>query len=366
MKFATILEAFGSAWTFRDGDGRQSSQVLTDTRRNTVLAQFGWASLNRLSEVEALADGRRFHARLDGAEVDFETRSVYPFGGEGAIERNFVLRDGLMEVCVDVKPGRGEAVRDFELETVTFPGDWVRVELVPELPAPGGEWNWKTLAADGEILYESAAPFALLLLTAADGFQVELGAGCDWWRLTSGGIAEADAWQIRRDGAGIHVRRRMIAVPAETQIERRAWRFNYYLAWSDGRKREALGRFSVLPAVEPAKEAGSDCRRAPAVRKWLRKLLRRAADGDSHLELQLAAPTVCDDAGHLERPGKQSLRHWDLDEIFALYAWGNRQAGSGRVLKITLPETSCWKKMPSGRYLENTPPGAVGLRDTTA
>ena len=54
-----------------------------------------------------------------------------------------------------------------------------------------------------------------------------------------------------------------------------------------------------------------------------------------------AAPELCLDAAHLGRAGKGELEHFDLEDYFAFYLWGNHQlAGRGDSFTM-LPAPEC-------------------------
>ena len=118
----------------------------------------------------------------------------------------------------------------------------------------------------------------------------------------------------------------------------------------------------MILTPDPAQAVNCECFQAPAVRKYLRKIVRQQQETSGNVHLNLPDVQSCDDAGHLERPGKKALRHWGLDELFALYSWGNRTLGWDRTLRIMLPEDSIFRKFPSVRYLSN-PPGETALRE---
>lgn len=347
------LEAFGDGWKFAAAGCRQSAWRLSDTRRGEDILLINWAKLNGCSEADALSEKCRFHSKLDNAEAVVESLNVYPFGGESSIERTLSLRGKLAEIKIDIKPGRGEFVRDLELEELFFPGEFAKLEILRSIPAPGGEWQLETLPANAGTAYAEDKPFALLLLTDADGFQIELGSGGDWWRTLGAGKV---FWSIEIIPDGVAVKRQVIALADEEITERRPWRFNYYIAWGRNSAMRMLpDKEDTVLSPDLVKEVKCDCFRAPAVRKYLRKQLRHYQSDSGNVVLQLPAVKSCDDAGHLERPGKKSLRHWDLDELFAFYSWGNRTLGEGRTFTIQMPPESLFSKLPSGRYLANAP-----------
>lgn len=353
------LEAFGSAWKFSSANNRSSAWSLSDTRRGEEIAQIQWANLNNSSEADALSEKCRFHSKLDNCEVEVELQNVYPFGGESFIKRSCILRDKLAEIRVDVQPGRGEVIRQFELEPLLFSGEFAELELIKTLPPCNGKFQAEKVELTEGIIYESTDPWAVMVLTDADGFQIELGTGGDWWRMQ--GCGET-LWRIEKNSDTVKVTRKLVNIAADQEVQRRPWRFNYYLAWGRKTAIQPPQKDELILTADLQKLAKSDCLRAPAVRKVLRKLLRQQQEGSGNVVLLLPDVKSCDDAGHLERPGKKALLHWDLDELFALYSWGNRTLGDGRSLRILLPEDSIFRKYPSVRYLANSP-GETALRE---
>lgn len=351
-----ILEAYGDSWKFSAGKNN-AAWVLHDTRRVCDMLKIKYANLNNCSEKDALSGKCRFHGKIDGKEAVIESESIYPYGGESVISRVFTLRSRLLEVRVDVKPGKGEIIRSFELEELFFPGEFVRMEMLRAIPAPGGKFDLEKIELHENTPWESSGAFAILLLTTADNMQFELGCGGDWWRILGAGDT---LWQIEKTPDGVKVRRRVLMLNEEEAVERRSWRFNYYMAWGKNNPVSKIsGKNDELCSVDPASELQTSCFRAPSVRKYLRKIIRRRQEDTANIILQLPDVKSCDEAAHLERPGKKQLRHWDLDELFALYSWGNRMLGEDRTLTIRLPEESLFNRLPSGRYLAQAPGDAL-------
>ena len=351
------LEAYGNSWKFSAGSS-PNSWVLSDVRKGEDLFELQTAKLNNISEADALQEKCRFHGKLDNLEVEVESLSVYPFGGESAIGRTHSLRGNLLEVTVDIKPGRGEVVRNLELEDVVFYGEFTKAEMISAVPEPGKSWEITALPlADGAI-WQSREPFAVLLLTRNDGTVFEMGCGGDWWRTCGMG---STCWSIEKAADKITVKRKVVAIADDVEIARRPWRFNYYTAWN---KTSAAAFYANKDDItlEFDPQAAGSCFAAPAVRKYLRKLIRQQLDKSGNVILQVPDVKGCDDAAHLERPGKKSLRHWDLCELFALYSWGNRALGEDRSLTIQLPPESIFRNLPSGKYLANQP-GMAAVRE---
>lgn len=351
------LEAFGGSWKFAASADRKNSWQLHDVRRGETIAIWQWALLNNISEAETIREKCRFHGKLDNREVEVECSSVYPFGGEATIDRTIAVRDHLIEVRADFKPGRGEVIRNLELEKLVFPGEWQSVEIVPMPETVGQPWQLEKLDLANGSKWQAAKPFAALLLTDADGYQIELGVGGDYWRMCGEG---ASGWEIACADGAVTVSGKVVAIAPEMEIQRRPWRFSYYLAW--GRKTQSAAAAAdedIVIKADLAEELGCECFRAPAVRKFLRKVIRQQQEKSGNLYLMLPGVKCCDDAGHLERPGKKKLRHWDLDELFALYSWGNRALGEGRELLVNIDPENLFCKFPSVRYLAAVPGEAM-------
>lgn len=354
------LEAFGPAWKFFIPDDHSCAWTLLDTRQGEELVNIVWGKLNNISEKDALNEKCRFHSKLDNREVQIESANVYPFGGESLLERNLKLRDKLLEVCVDVKPGRGETVRSFELEDLIIPGEFSKIEIIRNLPEAGQDWQLEPLTATEDILYSAPQPWVAIVLTKVNGTILEIGIGGDYWRMQGCGDT---LWQIIRNQDAVVLKSRPVALTAEETVERRPWRFSYYIAWgrnSSTRLMAEKNDITITPEV--GKDLECSCFRAPSVRRTLRKFIRREQESSGNLHLILPDVTACQDAAHLERPGKKSLAHWDLEELFALYSWGNRQLGGERLLNIELPENSIFRKLPSGKYLSSIP-GDCSIRE---
>ena len=340
------LEAFGNGWKF-SASGNANSWRLLDTRQGEELFELKCARLNNVSEADALQEKCRFHGKLDNLEVEVESQSVYPFGGEAVIDRTHTLRGNLLEVKVDIKPGRGETVRDLELEDVVFSGEFSNLEIISTMPEPGQMWQKSALPLNDGVVWQNTMPFAVLILTKADGSMLELGCGGDWWRTCGCG---STVWSIEKAAETITVKRKVVAIADEVEIERRPWRFNYYIAWNRGSSATLMpGKDDTVLEFDP--QVAGSCFTAPAVRKYLRKMLRQQLDKSGNIILKTADVKSCDEAAHLERPGKKSLRHWDLSELFALYSWANRTLGEDRTFTIELPGDSIFRNLPSGRYL---------------
>ena len=376
MKIPAAGDIAGSSWRWCAGKGAQDDfWRLTDTLCNREWCRLGGAVLNELPEEGAVAVKFRRHSRNDGTLAELETVSGYPFGGEAEVARRIAVRDGFLDVCVDVKPGRGEIVQRLELDVLRFPGVWKSLEIVPEPPV-AGEVSDRLLTVEcaGEgVVWEAERPPLLMLLSDDDGGRLELGAGDDLWRLDNPGGGCRPRCTIVRDADGaLALHREVLNWSDDVAPERRPWRFRYYIAWSDGRKREALGDFREIALAElpiPPEgrcgnaENGPVCWKSPAARKILRKMLRReAASGEKcHLSLSVAPPAVCGSAAHLERPRRGTLAHWQLTEMVEFHDWAARQLGNRR-FRMAFPERSLWSGLPSGLYLWNTPPGRAELR----
>ena len=110
--------------------------------------------------------------------------------------------------------------------------------------------------------------------------------------------------------------RQVLIYEPETEPEKRPWRFKMLCSWQ---KVQSVGEKSGFDREFELK----GCAGADTARRMLRKAVRKS-DGMSLL-LTGAAPEICTDPSHVDRPGKGELEHWDLEEHLVSYIWGNRQ-----------------------------------------
>ena len=113
------------------------------------------------------------------------------------------------------------------------------------------------------------------------------------------------------------------------ELERRPWRWEYWVAWSAPASETAVAAYplAALPETAYRMDAAGGrqdqrCLLASPVRSYLRDLVRKASDD---VLLQDLTPGCCCDASHTGRPNKKVLEHWDCGELLSYYLWACRR-----------------------------------------
>ena len=338
MKIPTALTLTGLDFQLTAEPGR--APWLTLARDGAPLLTFGGLRCDDFEERNTLVTRFRKHLTDDRLAGSLVLENTIPFGGEYRLRRTLELVDRRALVTLDVTPGAG--LRTLELEPLCAPGPWreLRIRLFD-----GTEYR-RTPGAEPECYYAGATPILALQLRGEDGRELEIGVGGDLWRHAG---AEADGlFEVSGQRDEIRCRRRPLALPETDDQHRRTRRFCSYFCWNwtaeppPAPDRELPFATAELPPsafrlAADARPLPEPCLTAAATRRRLRDLLRRES-GPGLLALALPEPGVCHDAAHLERPGKKSLLHADLDDYFELHAWAGRQlARTGGALLLKLP-----------------------------
>lgn len=310
----------------------------------------GRAGCAAFSELSALPKSFRRHASSDGLSASVEARSVIPFGCEYEVRREIELWDGCGTLTVDIAAVNHGAVGDLSLGEVSFPGPWTKLEFLL-----WGEKTFRAVELTGEEREFHHSPEIPVMIRLSDGAGcvVEFAAGGDLWRHRAGFRTPGATGEFALTGSAEEVRfsRQILRYEPEVEPEKRPWRFSSLIAWRTGgdSEPEPAGERVDFAAAElpdsgrrvPAEGGGSaalPCLASAAGRKFIRNLVRRASGS---LVLTGAAPELCLDAAHLGRAGKGELEHFDLEDYFAFYLWGNHQlAGRGDSFTM-LPAPEC-------------------------
>ncbi len=291
------------------------------------------------SEETALLKKLRRHSSADSLSASAEAETILPFGCEYLISRQLEMCDGFADWTLDVRAVNRGLVESLRLEDVIFCGPWKRLEYLLF-----GETEFRSVEPGSETgdFYRGEEIPWIVRLTAEDGVRVEFLAGTDLWRHRSARrLAGAHAeFALTGNTGELCLERDVIRFEPETVIEKRPWRFTNLIAW------ETPDR----PAAETGNETAIDfaaakigCLTGSAGRKFMRSAIRHAS---GNLVFENAAPSLCSDAAHLERPAKKELEHCDADDFMHFYLWGNRQL------------------MPNGFSLRFTPQSGALLADS--
>lgn len=309
-------------------------------------------SMNRgefagFSEISALPEIFRLHRAEDGFSHTLESRSIIPFGSEFQVERSIVITNGAASMVTSVAAcNRGE-VGNITLEPVEFPGPWAKLSY----RIYGEEKMHTCKYRENAVFYEGNELPWYISIQYRDGSRAEYITGSDIWRHRSASRMEGvdAAFRIADCDGTLLFERSLLIYGKETVIEKRPWQFESLFSWSvPASESEAETSASELPVP--------GCLASRNVQRALRRSVRSA---DSDLILTGYKAEICNDAAHIDRPGKKVLEHSDLQDLFQLYCWGNRQLSKkGFTLTVAPAEQEL---LPGSLLLEQLgrPPAAL-------
>ncbi len=312
--------------------------------------------LGGFSEGDGLVKKFRYHSTADGLSCSVDTEMIIPFGVEPKVRRNFEFAGNHGTVLTDIDMKGGMEVKSISVDNITIEGRVRRVGIiaVPECGGAVPEISWYENDGDNEF-YQSADPFLVCLVELDDGFIWEVGTGDDLWRWNLGQKHHAgSSFSVSAVKNGIRIERMTYCRKDEDSIiPQRGLRFKWYFAWTghlpefSGRNEtvfplgalpEASGTlwFEVTPdtlsasaavKVDENTDLACPCFESNVFRRRFNEWIRSAAGRYENASLVVCGiePHVCLDAGHMERPKKVILRHWDIISLLDQWLWANRQ-----------------------------------------
>ncbi len=280
-----------------------------------TLAECGTLRCGKFAEAGNPLRKLRSHLTEDGLSGSLDFERTIPFGCEYHVRRDVEVCSGFVRVTTDVTANMQRSMGRLELDPLFFPGEWTAAEIFDGREMKRFELSGET---EKKVLYDAPEVPLLIRLTAPDGVMAEYGCGTDLWRQSFGG---AGRFTVTSEGNGVRFTRVIFELGSdvETWPEKKMWRFKYLLSWHV----PGGGEKAALP--EKCVPAPSACLCAPAEERKFKKLIRSGIGG-IRLVMENAAPHLCADSSHQERPGRGELPHYDLENFLLLYLWANRSA----------------------------------------
>lgn len=332
------FEYDGTHW--RVADGALSMEMDAPTSGSFLLKPFPGLEIVPLEAVVGdypeslgLAELRRPHQSEDGLEVSFESTSRIPFGTPSRIAHKRRLDASSLSVQTSFELPHAFALSNLSAGGLRFSGGIRRIGVLkaPNEEGPLGEMKWFDFNAfkDGESIYERAIPLLILVVETASGRAVRFEAGKDVWRwMNAAGIGGECAFSVVREDGALVFRWRLFGfLKTESQPEPphgRNWNLFWSLHWSAPAAPEKPAATLDLEQLEEAESCAASSAALNAMKKWLRRQLQTAKEGDSFV-VRFREPRFCMKAAHLDRARMGRLAHWDLPAVREFARWGNRQ-----------------------------------------
>lgn len=368
MKLLTHKAIAGADWQLKPAADNDCVLVLETGGRE--LLRWRGVRLNAHDEADALNRKFRYHSTVDQLSAELDMASVVPFGGEPGFRRQLTVCDSLLRERLDFAPGVNEALREIAPARFQLPGKWTEVALTPIPPLGESIAVAPFQACKPGLVATQKTPWLTLMARREDGAMVEIGLGDDLWRWCAAGDYPGDSGEFRlecsADGA-LEVSFKVFNLDKELELQRRPWRFGFYVAWRAGvepAKIEAETRFNLAEAEQPAaahrlgelnRRSEHCCAQASTVQRALRKAARTQ---NTHLSVTGMLPGVCADAAHLERVNQKLRTHWDYSVIQELHLWGNRMLGGSGSLSWSWADAA-FADTPAARKLARPAVGGI-------
>ncbi|MBQ7207730.1 MAG: hypothetical protein IJS01_08040 [Lentisphaeria bacterium] len=322
--------------------GKNAAQLLLNGAPRLLIGRVTLEE--KFSETGALEKKLRRHEAADLLSIGLEGMNVLPFGCEYAVSREFEISDGFADLSGDVAALHFGRVGSLDLEPLTFPENPCSVRF---LTAGGEGFREEKLTKDKE-LYTGPLPLLVITVSWPGGESVEYAVGTDLWRhCAAGRIPDASSeFTLLFRGGELIYERRVLIYGKEAVPEKRPWRFKNLIAWRSGDAPEDA-------PVEAETFSVPGCQVNPAARREVRRRVRCASGS---LVMTGASPCLCDDASHVERPGRDGFRHFDLAEYVSFRLWANRHLmKSGGSLTVRIDENNLFHDTVAARNLRRIP-----------
>ncbi|MBO5763331.1 MAG: hypothetical protein J6R85_05615, partial [Lentisphaeria bacterium] len=243
--------------------------------------RLGGTVCDHFPEEMALTTKARSHISADCLEGSAELRRQIPFGCEYTVSRRMEFFDGAARFSVDVRAGNGGRLRNLELDPVEFRGAIRRIGIA----GADGTLQWQDAPQAETAVYDDAFAPLWIAVECADGSFWETGCGDDLWRHRPQMEGNAPRVKITASAEKITLQRTLLALPEEMELERRPWRWEYWIAWSRPAASlpEKTADAAALPETAYRMDASGArqealCLLASPVRSRLRDLVRKASD----------------------------------------------------------------------------------------
>ncbi len=295
--------------------------VLELVNASRTLMRINRGTFAGFSEVSALPEIFRLHRAEDSLSASIESRSIIPFGSEFKVERDILITDGAASMVTSVAAcNRGE-VGNITLETLEFPGPWAKVNY---LLYGENKLHSCKFRENGEFYCGNELPW-FIQVEYRDGSKAEFMTGSDVWRHRAASRMEGvdSSFRIADTDGTLTFERNILIYSEETPVEKRPWQFETLFSWSTP--------LDTAPADGTA-FAVPGCLAARNVQRSLRHAVRST---ETDLTLTGYKAAFCNEAAHIDRPGKKLLEHIDIQELFQFYCWANRQLNK-KALALTV------------------------------
>jgi hypothetical protein len=339
------------------------------------------------SSISDLKDDQCMTRRIKGynksGQSTVESEGYLPFGGEAEFRQTARYHKNLLRFTQDINFRKGTTVdRHFSVGSMKLPGLFNRFTIVPpaQHQTEGGDVHVREIpkwqGKDIMVGHWHRPPLSLIF-HRKDGIDLEIGTGFDLWRWEQnlGYYPESGSYKVMLTEEGLELIREPLACCEEYEPEQRNYRFTWYFAWQDRKKKNKLPDHDThyVPFKNAGKEvdferlkrelterekgdkptylnlniirglAWSDkeasvpssqayccglaadeiCWEAGFVVRRLKKIMRRLSEieGIEGIVLEGVDPSICYNPSHVDRKNVMGMVHWDIGSVFDFFSW---------------------------------------------
>lgn len=293
----------------------------------TISMSMGGLACNNFSEDGCMTDKFKVHSQIDNFGAEAELFQTIPFGTEFKVKRRFECASSFMRMTLDIDPGKG-AIEDLQLEDIIFEGDLKKIRIF-SIDGDKIHLDSAELTADKTVFYDGEIPPLTVQIEDSTGAFAEFGCGNDLWRHQTVKLySHCHArFTVEWDGSKVIFRRHALKIEKDFVMPKRSFRFKYYTAF--GTKAEKCSAEETLTV--------KGCMSAPANRRMVRDFLRKFNGSSVQIK---AENNLCFDSSHLERPDREKLIHWSVEDFFEVLLWGSKLLSQNGAKLFFAPQNS--------------------------
>jgi hypothetical protein len=319
-----------------------------------------------------------------------ETETFHPFGSEPVIKRKWEQAGNHIRVVSDIIIRGSIPVDHVSIDSLKLPGKWKKGLIFSQLNPDSTEISIEEIDLSDFLGKEKKFTYMplVMVLTAEDGTELEIGAGYDLWRWHEAGsrFGGEEEYLLKGTGDGLFFDRKISFHDDEFELGRDNFRFSWYFAWAcesivsvkydlfnkltpSGRKLISDNRVEEHvycldgPAWPLIASAEGNPEKHPCfcsrqtgnyLKSWLRSLYHKIKDDEIDVYLCGIDTHICSNASHMVRGKRINLMHWDYIYLLSFWEWANKYMGStDNCLYIIFKKNSPFADLPSVKGLSD-------------
>jgi hypothetical protein len=366
------------------------------TYRGNALLKSEGIELGMLKETHGIEKICRSHSSSKTGWSWVETETFHPFGSEPVVKRKWEQAANHIKVVSDIIIRATMPVDHISIDSLKLFGQWSKVLIFSQLNSDSAEISIEELDLSnfvGKEIKFSHIPL-VLLFTAEDGTELEIGAGYDLWRWheAASRFGGTEEFVLKGIDEGLLFDRKILFQNESFELDKDNFRFSWYFAWGDVNDKKASvncnscilltpsgkklvsnnstenhvycldnAHWPLTAVVKKNKKTGNNEHNYPCfcsrqtgnyLKSWFRSLYNKINDQDTDVYLCNADTHICFNASHMVRGKRKNLIHWDYIYLLGFWEWASKCLGYSDIsFHIIFNSDSIFANLPSVRSL---------------